>query len=142
MRFSSAEGTAFMPNTASERAEVVRWLIYEQTDVMPMTGGLGFRLMTGRLEPDEPGHCRRKGGRRSLASDDAVPCNSEFLVGGRYSDCGYRPDMPPSPGRPASIRAGPSLQAWPGAWPRRQIHERPGTLPRTLGLSRPPIYDS
>jgi len=44
-----ADGTALLPDGPAERSEVVRWLIYEQTDVMPAIGGLRFRLQTGRL---------------------------------------------------------------------------------------------
>jgi len=44
-----ADGTPFHPDGPLERSEVVRWLIYEQTDVMPAIGGLRFRLQTGRL---------------------------------------------------------------------------------------------
>ena len=36
--FYLAEETPFLPSESFERAEVVRWLIYEQTDSMPMTG--------------------------------------------------------------------------------------------------------
>ena len=46
-----ADGTPFLPNGAVERSEVVRWLIYEQTNVIPAFAGLRFRLQTGRLAP-------------------------------------------------------------------------------------------
>ena len=57
-----AEGTPFLSDDPFERAEVVRWLIYEQTDVIPMIGGLRFRLLAGRLEPDDPRAIRRREG--------------------------------------------------------------------------------
>src|SRR3954468_7969276 len=47
-----AAGTPLLPDDPFEQAEVSRWLIYEQSDVMPMIGGLRFRLVTGRLAPD------------------------------------------------------------------------------------------
>src|SRR5437660_9954300 len=43
-----ATGTPFLPSDRFGQAEVCRWLVYEQTDVMPMIGGLRFRLITGR----------------------------------------------------------------------------------------------
>src|SRR5439155_23727782 len=47
-----AAGTRFLPDDAADQADVCRWLIYEQTDVMPMIGGRRFRLNTGRLTPE------------------------------------------------------------------------------------------
>jgi glutathione S-transferase len=40
-----ARGTRYLPDDPSELAQVMRWLIYEQTDVVPMIGGLRFRLL-------------------------------------------------------------------------------------------------
>jgi glutathione S-transferase len=81
-----AEGTELSPATALGRAEVVRWLIWEQTDVMPMIGGLRFRLLTGRLAPDEPAALRRRAaGEEVLAFLDAALATTPFLVGGRFS---------------------------------------------------------
>jgi glutathione S-transferase len=59
-----ASGTAFLPDDPIGQAEVCRWLIYEQSDVMPMIGGLRFRLLTNRFTPDSdeakrPLHDRR-----------------------------------------------------------------------------------
>jgi glutathione S-transferase len=42
--FYLADGTTYLPEDPFERAEVVRWLVYEQTDVVPTMGGLRFRL--------------------------------------------------------------------------------------------------
>jgi glutathione S-transferase len=81
-----AEGTPFLPADPLERAEVIRWLIQEQTDVMPAIGGLRFRLVTGRLAPDDPEALRRReAGERVL---DIVAAHLEerrFLVGDAYS---------------------------------------------------------
>src|ERR671937_1749335 len=43
-----AHGTDFLADDAFERAHVLKWLILEQTDVMPGIGGLRFPLLTGR----------------------------------------------------------------------------------------------
>jgi glutathione S-transferase len=54
-----ATGTPLLPAAAIDRAEVVRWLVYEQTDVIPAVAGLRFRLLTGRLAPADPDAVRR-----------------------------------------------------------------------------------
>jgi glutathione S-transferase len=81
-----AEGTPFLPDDPFERAEVVRWLIYEQTDVIPTMGGLRFRLQVGRLRADEPDAVRRKEGSHEVLQllDDHL-AEREFFVGGRYT---------------------------------------------------------
>jgi len=84
--FYLAEGTPFLPDDPFERAEVVRWLVYEQTDVIPTMGGLRFRLLVGRLKPDEPDAMRRKEGALEVLRllDDHL-ADQEFFVGGRYT---------------------------------------------------------
>jgi glutathione S-transferase len=84
--FYLAEGTPFLPDDPFERAEVLRWLIYEQTDVIPTVGGLRFRLLVGRLTPDEPDAVRRKEGSLEVLRllDDHLTTR-EFFVGGRYT---------------------------------------------------------
>jgi glutathione S-transferase len=81
-----AEGTPFLPNDPFERAEVVRWLVYEQTDVIPTMGGLRFRLLVGRLTPDEPDAVQRKEGSLEVLRllDDHL-ATRDFFVGGRYT---------------------------------------------------------
>jgi glutathione S-transferase len=81
-----AEGTRFLPDDPFERAEVVRWLIYEQTDVIPTMGGLRFRLLVGRLTPDDPDAVRRKEGSLEVLRllDDHL-AERDFFVGGRYT---------------------------------------------------------
>ena len=81
-----AHGTPFLPSDPLEQAEVCRWLIYEQTDVMPMIGGLRFRLLTGRFAPDsEAAAERRRGAHEALAILDAHLTSCRFLVADRYS---------------------------------------------------------
>jgi glutathione S-transferase len=81
-----AEGTPLMPADAFERAQVLRWLIYEQTDVIPAIAGLRFRLLAGRWQPDDPAALER----RALAGEvlallEGHLCARTFLVGRRYS---------------------------------------------------------
>src|SRR5919202_6261246 len=49
-----ADGTDFLPDDPLDRAHALKWLILEQTDVMPGIGGLRFRLLTGRRRADQP----------------------------------------------------------------------------------------
>jgi len=81
-----AEGTPFLPSDSLDRAHVVRWLIYEQTDVIPSMGGLRFRLLTGRLKPADPDAVQRKhSGEEVLRLLDDHLSGREFFVGERYS---------------------------------------------------------
>jgi glutathione S-transferase len=81
-----AEGTPLLPDDAFARAGVIRWLVYEQTDVIPAIAGLRFRLLTGRLAPDDPDALRR----RALAAEvlgllDDHLRGRELFVGDAYS---------------------------------------------------------
>src|SRR5919201_6157492 len=81
-----ADGTRFLPDDPFERAHVLKWLILEQTDVMPGIGGLRFRLLTGRWSADEPAAVqRRELGLDALAMLDAHLQDAEFFVGDQYS---------------------------------------------------------
>lgn len=81
-----AEGTPLLPDDRLERAQVLRWLVFEQTDVIASMGGLRFRLATGRLRADEPEARRRHAlAQEVLALLDAHLSEREFLVAGRYT---------------------------------------------------------
>jgi glutathione S-transferase len=84
--FYLAEGSALIPDDAFERAQVVRWLLYEQADIVPSVGGLRFRLLTGRLQPDAPGAVRRReAGSEVLRLLDHHLAEREFFVGEGYT---------------------------------------------------------
>jgi glutathione S-transferase len=79
-----AEGTDLLP--ADERAQVLRWLLYEQADMIPGIAGLRFRLVTGRLAPDSPdAQGRRAAGAEALALLDERLGEQPFLAAGRYT---------------------------------------------------------
>jgi glutathione S-transferase len=81
-----AQGTPLLPADPFEGAEVIRWLVYEQTDVIPAIGGLRFRLQTGRLTPDDPdAQARRAAGIEVLELLDAHLDGRKFLVGDGYT---------------------------------------------------------
>jgi glutathione S-transferase len=81
-----AEGTEFLSDDAFDRAHVLKWLIVEQTDVMPGIGGLRFRLLTGRWAPDDPPAVqRRELGVGALGMLEQHLGERTFLVAERYS---------------------------------------------------------
>jgi len=81
-----ARGSEYLPEGPLEFAQVMRWLIYEQTDVVPMIGGLRFRLLVGRLKPSDPDAVRRRDGALEvLELLDGHMNNREFFVGDRYT---------------------------------------------------------
>ena len=81
-----AEGTDLMPEDRIGRAEVLRWLFYEQGEIIPAIAGLRFRLLTGRLDPDSPAAAaRRASGEAVLDVLEGHLHARSFLVGERYS---------------------------------------------------------
>jgi glutathione S-transferase len=79
-----AEGTDLLPGGA--RAQVLRWLFYEQAEVIPGIAGLRFRLVTGRLAADSAdARGRRATGAAALAVLDDHLTEHQFLAGERYS---------------------------------------------------------
>jgi glutathione S-transferase len=121
-----AAGTGLLPEEPIELAEVVRWLIFEQTDLIPMVGGLRFRLLTGRLTAADPEAVRRReGGLEVLALLDDHLRIRDFMVAGRYTiadvaiygyghvagDAGF------------DLASSPSLQAW-----FARIEQQPGYI--------------
>jgi glutathione S-transferase len=81
-----ARDTDFVPGDPVGQAEVVRWLIYEQSDVMPAIGGLRFRLITGRFAADSPeAEARRTNAYEVLRILDAHLGTRDFLVANRYT---------------------------------------------------------
>jgi glutathione S-transferase len=81
-----AEGTPLLPTDAFDRAHVLKWLIIEQTDVIPTMGGLRFRILTGRLSPEDPEARRRhEGARSTLELLEAHLAKRDFFVREKYS---------------------------------------------------------
>jgi glutathione S-transferase len=81
-----AEGSDLLPDDRFDRAQVLRWLLFEQADVVPMLAGLRFRLLTGRLSPGDPDAERRKAGaEETLGVLDTHLSEHEFLAADRYT---------------------------------------------------------
>ena len=81
-----AEGSELLPADPLERAQVYRWLFFEQTDVIPAVAGLRFRLLTGRLRADDADAlARRAAGKELFRLFDDHLSTRDFRVGGGYS---------------------------------------------------------
>ena len=81
-----ADGTPLLPDDRWLRAQVLRWLVFEQSDVVPATGGLRFRLQTGRWTPDAPeARARHALGLEVLGLLDAHLRGRGFVVGDTYT---------------------------------------------------------
>jgi glutathione S-transferase len=82
-----ADGTPLLPDDRWQRAQVARWLLFEQTGIMSTIGGLRFRLLTGRLGADDPDATRRR--EAALAAlavlERHLSEGSGFLVGEGYT---------------------------------------------------------
>ena len=75
-----------LPTEATDQADIVRWLIVEQTDLIPAIAGLRFRLQTGRIAPDDADAVRRRTtGEELLGILDDHLSGQRFLVGDRYT---------------------------------------------------------
>jgi glutathione S-transferase len=81
-----AGGSRFLPDDVFEQAQVLRWLILKQTDVMPGIGGLPFRLLTGRWTADHPEARRRRDlGRGSLELLEHYLGDRQYAIADRYT---------------------------------------------------------
>jgi len=121
-----ARGTAFLPEDAFELADVVRWLIFEQTDVMMTMGGLRFRLLTGRLAPDDPDAIRRReGAEDALAFLERHLARHDFLAAERYTIADIANYAYGHVASEAGLDLGsyPAFRAWLG-----RVEEQPGYM--------------
>jgi glutathione S-transferase len=111
-----AEGTEFLPEDPGKRAQVYRWLFYEQSEIIPGIAGLRFRLITGRIPPDGPQvEARRATGAAALGVLNERLTPNEFLAG----DLGEYPAVREWIGRVEGTRGFMNdLEPYPpNAWP-------------------------
>ena len=121
-----AQGSDLLPGGPLALAQVMRWLMFEQTDVVPPIGGLRFRLQTGRLDPADPDAARRRSaGEELLAVLDAHLAERAFFHGDRYSIA----DIAMFSYLHVADEAGYDLAAYPAlaAWLSR-VTEQPGYM--------------
>ena len=81
-----AEGTEFLPSDPLERAQVHRWMMWEQARLFAIVGALRFFLASGRLDPDS------RQARQQLRFSTAIVGQAEghmatnrFFVADRYT---------------------------------------------------------
>ena len=121
-----AQGTPFLPTDPFDLAQVVRWLLFEQTDVMLTMGGLRFRLLTGRFTPDSPDAVRRReGAEATLRLLDQHLEAQPFLVGGTYTiaDIATYAYTHVAPEAGLDLLPYPAVRAWLG-----RVEEQPGYM--------------
>lgn len=81
-----AEGTDYLPEDRNDRAQALRWLFFEQAEVIPGIAGLRFRLITERIRPDGREVAWRSAvGKLALNVLNERLVQSDFLAGERYS---------------------------------------------------------
>jgi glutathione S-transferase len=77
-----AEGSDLLPDDPVERAQVHRWMFFEQSAVYTTIGAIRFLVGTGRMKPEDT----PKGPSvQALKLLDAHLADNDFLVGGRYT---------------------------------------------------------
>jgi glutathione S-transferase len=80
------EGTDLFPDDPIERAHVLRWLFYEQADIVGGIGTPRVRVAAGLLDLDDPKAERAlAGGKAALALLEGELRDRSFLVGDRYT---------------------------------------------------------
>jgi glutathione S-transferase len=81
-----AEGTEYLPEDPDDRAQALRWLFFEQTEVIQGIAGLRFRLVTERIRADgREALWRRSVGDAALRVLNDRLGKSDYLAGDSYS---------------------------------------------------------
>jgi glutathione S-transferase len=81
-----AEDTALLPADSQERAQVYRWLFFEQGTILPTLADLRFQLLTGRIDPQSEAAQRAvRVGQAVLAVLERHLQEREFAVAERYT---------------------------------------------------------
>jgi glutathione S-transferase len=80
-----ADGTAFLPEDAFERAQVLQWMFFEQYDHEPYVAVVRHRTLVGDLDAHADTEERRRRGYVALDAMERHLDANEFFVGGRYS---------------------------------------------------------
>jgi glutathione S-transferase len=81
-----AEGSEYLPADPNDRAQALRWLFFEQTEVIQGIAGLRFRLITQRIRPEGREALWRKSvGDAALKVLNDKLGKSNYLAGESYS---------------------------------------------------------
>ena len=110
-----AEDTELLPQDRGERAQVHRWLFFEQARIVPFVGGLRFRIQTGRVSLDD------ERGQKELQLATGICAlvaqhfdGREYAVADRFSiaDIGLYGYLHAAGDAGVDTAAFPSLEAW------------------------------
>jgi glutathione S-transferase len=132
-----ADGTAYLPGDAFERAKVHQWLSFEQENVESVIGSLRHWRMTGKDANREPSlvEAKHKGALRTLGILEEQLSRRPFIAGDRYTIA----DIAIFSYGSLAEDAGVSLAPYPHfrAWIAR-VASQPGHLPDVV----PYAYDA
>jgi glutathione S-transferase len=122
-----AEGTPYLPADRFERAQVMQWLLFEQSYVEPQIGSLRYWTLTGKLakRSEDMVAGKRAYSLRALAALERHLATRKFLVAERYTIA----DMSIYAYAAHADEAGLDLERYPAfrAWIAR-VEAQPGFL--------------
>lgn len=124
-----ADGTQYLPGDAYERAQVLRWMLFEQHSSMPNIALLRFWL---RWAPEKPGEAemepKRRAGYAALDAMEGHLATREFFVGDRYSiaDIALYGYTHVADEGSFSLDGHPAIRAW-----LERVRSQPGHVPIT-----------
>ena len=127
-----SERTELLPEDRSQRAQVYRWLFFEQSRVVPFVGGLRFSLQTARIEPgSEEAQKQLRLATGVVGVAEGHIAAREWFVGDRFSAA----DLVLYGYLHAADRAMVDLAAFPGvsAWLER-VRSRPNHVADLLDI--------
>ena len=110
-----ADGGELMPDAKTDRAQVYRWLFFEQATIVPIIGNFRFRLATDRLAPNSEEAQRLKAMAAAIAATVESHLRSrEFFVAGEYSiaDVAMYGYLHVADETGVDMSPFPSMQAW------------------------------
>lgn len=140
------EGSELLPADRLARAQVQRWLFFEQARIVPFVGGLRFRLCTGRAAPDSEQTQKERNLALALTAIVAQQLDGrDYLVGDTYTvaDLALYGYLHVAGDAGIDLAAFPSLVAWLERVRARPRHvaDLTGFPPNSRPGSSRSIYD-
>lgn len=132
-----AEGTAYLPADAFDRAKVLQWLSFEGNYIEPAIGTLRHWIMTGKdaRRPRELVESKRAASLKALRILDRELASRAFVAGDAYTIADIALFAYTSRAREAALPLDdfPSVVAWIG-----RVEAQPGFLAKTYPYSIDP----